>query len=342
MQKIKATLKGDHVFDQTDVSGLQGRTALVTGGTNGIGFEVARGLALSKARVLLLSRKADKGEEAIEKIRKESNPTADIEFIECDLGNLKQVKEVADRIREKEPRLDLLIADAGIGVNKFDVTVDGYDRHFAVNHLGHYLLINRLLPLVRKTAAIPDAPTPRIILVASERHHSAPSDVKFASEEEITEKGASLGPNNLYARSKLATILFTKFGLVQRVLVPNGDRIIAVATHPGPVATDQPKQLEEAYGKVLGGIMKNLVVPFMRDPEQGSLSTLWAATSPEIEQKEWSGLYFTNPGEVGKESKLADDGEVGKNLWELSERMVTKAVGPDALLPWNEGVVTKF
>lgn len=84
------------------------KTALVTGGTQGIGFEVAKALALSRARVLLVSRKAENGEAAVQKIKQETSGGADIEFIECDLGSCKNVREVADRIRENEKRLDIV------------------------------------------------------------------------------------------------------------------------------------------------------------------------------------------------------------------------------------------
>ncbi|KAI0373169.1 NAD-P-binding protein [Pilatotrama ljubarskyi] len=338
MQKVLSKITGhgkeQQQFDQSDVSDLRGRTALVTGGTQGIGYEVAHALALAKARVLLLSRKEENGSKAVASI-KEEDPAADVEFVECDLGNLMMVRDVADRIRESEPRLDLLIADAGIGVNAFELTASGIDRHFGMNHLGHFLLINRLLPLLRRTAALPGAPAPRIVCVASERHTSTPSSVRFANVSEVTED-IGLGPNGYYARSKLAVILFVKYGLVERVLKPNGDRIIAVATHPGPVHTNQPEQLKEGYGRVLGTVIKAAVVPFMRDPEHGSLSTLWAATSDEVERnKELQGAYFTEPGDVSSGSKMAQDPELGKNLWVLSEKLITEKLGPDGLLSWD-------
>lgn len=230
-----------------------------------------------------------------------------------------------------------MIADAGVGVNKFDVSADGIDRHFSVNHLGHFLLINRLLPLIRHTSTIPGAPTPRIVSVSSELHRAAPSSIKFASEEELGESASNDMPMTavaLYARTKLALILFTKYGLVERVIVPNNDKILAVTTHPGAVHTGQQDQFKEAYGQVFGTMLKHVVVPFMRNPEQGSLSTLWAATSDEVEKNGWQGKYFTDPGQLGGESNMACDRELGKNLWELSERLVKERLGPEGLLPW--------
>jgi len=325
-------------FDHERVPELSGRTAVVTGGTVGIGFEVAKALALAGARVRLLSRRSENAEEAIAKIKSDADPNGpivDVTFTPCDLGSLETVKQVADRIREQEQRLDLLILDAGVGVNKYDVSADGIDRHFAVNHLGHYYLTNRVLPLLRRTAELPGAPAPRIVVVSSELHRALATTVKFASLDEIN---TDLGANGLYARSKLANILFVKYGLVERVLRPTGSRIVAIATHPGAVHTTQQDQFKDTFGTIVGTMMKHLTIPFMRNPEQGSLSTLWAATSEEIDEDpaKWNGHYITDPGQLSEESRAAQSSELGKNLWGISELLVRNKIGSDALLPWDE------
>ncbi|KAI0044159.1 NAD(P)-binding protein [Auriscalpium vulgare] len=334
LQNAKDALMGNPGFTQEDVADLQGKTVLVTGGTGGIGLEVARTFALSRARVLLLSSKNESGNDAIESIKK-TNPAADIRFIACDLGNLREVKNVGDGIVKDEDRLDIFVADAGVGVNKFDVSSDGIDRHFAVNHLGHFLLLNRLLPLLRRTSRIETSAPPRIIAVSSTLHRQAPSSTRFASAEEITGDGArNMSALGLYGRSKLANLLFIKYGVAERVIRPNGDRMFALAVHPGAVATAQVEQYKEAYGTIPGNVMKQLVTPFMRSPDQGSLSTLWAATSADVSKEGYQGKYFENPGEFGKEGELVTE-ENGANLWNLSEKMVKDVLGSDALLPWD-------
>ncbi|KAL4249987.1 NAD(P)-binding domain superfamily protein [Abortiporus biennis] len=354
MQKAfeQVTGKAANSFHQSDVPDLHGKTAIVTGGTGGIGFEVARGLALAKARVILVSRKSENGEEALKKIHESANmegggTLTDITFIECDLGDLKHVKKVADQLSQQEERLDILVCDAGVGVNKFDTSADGIDRHFAVNHLGHFLLVNRLLPLIRKTEAIPGAEPARIVVVSSELHRSAPSGIHFASVDEINNTqslGGGLGEaNSLYARSKLANILFVK-GLVKKVLIPNDEqnKIYVIATHPGAVHTGQQDQFKEAYGKVFGTVMKYTVVPFMRSPTQGSLSTIWAAVADDGNGNGWQGKYVTDPAEDGKESDMAKDEILEGRLWKLSENIITEKLGPDGLLPWNQDVNGKI
>ena len=203
----------------------------------------------------------------------------------------------------------------------------------AVNHLGHFLLVNRLLPLVRATSKIPDAPAPRIVAVSSELHRAAPPDVSFSSVDEL--KDSSISAVGLYGRSKLANLLFIKYGLVDRALRPSGARIHALATHPGAVHTGQQDQFKEAYGPLFGTLLKYTTVPFMRAPDQGSLSTLWAATSADLDAHNYEGRYFTDPGELAKESDQACNPELGRNLWNLSERIVREKAGADALLPWD-------
>ncbi|KLO17179.1 NAD-binding protein [Schizopora paradoxa] len=335
MQSAISTLKGEHQFDQTDVVDLLGKTAVVTGGSAGIGFEVAKALAESRARVLVLSRKSERGEEAVRKIREVTSGGVDVEYLEIDLGSAKNVREIADHIRNTEERLDILVCDAGIGVNKYDLTEDGIEHHFGVNNLGHFCLINRLLPLIRKTALLNQAPAPRIVQLSSSLHLTAPSSIQFASLEEINDD--SLGANALYARSKLANLLYARFGLAKGVLEkgPGAGRIYALATHPGAVATEQQDQFKDAYGQLFGTLLKTATIPFMRNPEQGSLSTLWAATSPDVEMMNLNGEYITDPGKWGGESDQGKDWQLADNLWKLSTELISQKAGEDALLDWT-------
>lgn len=200
-----------------------------------------------------------------------------------------------------------------------------------VNNLGHILLINRLFPLIRRTGALGEFHAPRVVQLSSSLHLTAPSSVSFQSLEEINDE--SLGPNQLYARSKLANLLFTRW-LGAHVLEP-GSRIYAIATHPGAVHTEQQEQFKDAYGNLFGTIMKNVTIPFMRSPEQGSLSTLWAATSPEVAEKDLQAVYVTDPGKWGGESNQAKDENLRENLWNLAEKLIKEKAGQDAFLDWS-------
>jgi len=331
MQSILHPLVGPKKEEFHDLSG---RVAIITGGALGIGFEVARAFIQQNARVIMTNRKEEQGHEAIQKIKAECGENAQIEWVSCDLGNLKEVREVFGELAKKEQRLDFLILSAGINTNKYGTDADGIDRHFGVNWLGHYYAINLLYPLLRATSKMPNAPAPRIVFEASEMHRMAPSNVHFASLEEIN--NPELGPTELYGRTKLAMILGAKYGLVEKVIKPNGDDIYALSVHPGAVNTAMQQQWKDAYPGLFGKILTNLTLLTGRDVEQGAYSALYAATSSEIEEKGWNGYYFSDPGQLGKETKQASDPALGTALWELSERIVKEKLGADALADWNK------
>ncbi|ERF74686.1 hypothetical protein EPUS_00816 [Endocarpon pusillum Z07020] len=316
-----------------EIQNLSGRVALVVGGAFGIGYEISRAFVLHGARVIMVNRKEDQGKEAIDKIKQEAGEEAKIEWLPCDMGNLKQVKEVFTGVREREERLDLLILSAGINVNQYGETADGLDRHFQVNWLGQFYVCNLLYPLLRTTSKMPDTPAPRIVFESSEQHRAAPSVVHFGSLNEIN--NPDLGSLELYGRTKLAVILGVKYGLRDRVIKPNGDNIYALSVHPGAVNTAMQQQWKDAYPGLFGKLVTTIMLAGGRDVEQGSYSALYAATSPEVEDKGWNGYYFTDPGQPGKESSQASDPALGAALWELSQRLIKEKAGEDALVDWS-------
>lgn len=312
---------------------LHGRTAIVTGGVHGIGFEISRALAHAGAKVILIGRNPEHASSAISDIKKET-PDADVDFKKCDLGHLSEVKSVFGDLRSSLDRLDFLVLCAGINAQPFGLDADGIDRHFGVNYLGQYYATNQLWPLIRKTSNMPGVTPPRVVAMSSELHKTAPPDVRFASlEDEINND--KTGPTHLYGRTKLALLLFTKFGLVERVIKPNSDAIYALAVHPGTVNTEMQEQWKDAYPGITGTLISWAVKSVGRDPEQGAYSALWALTAPEITQKDQNGAYFSDPGTLGTESSQAKDEKLGKALWELSEKIVKQKLGTDALVNWN-------
>jgi len=306
---------------------LDGRVAVVVGGAFGIGFEVSRALANAGCRVIMVNRKEEQGEDAKATIAAES-PGAQAEWIECDMGNLKQVREVFTQLaKEKLDRLDYLVLSAGINTNQFGLDADGIDRHFGVNFLGQFYVCNLLWPVLRKTAR--KGSQPRVVFEASEMHRGAPNNVHFASLEEIND--SSLGPTELYARTKLAMILFAKYGLAGKVIKENEDDIIAVAVHPGAVNTAMQQQWKDAYPGITGKLLTWAMLAFGRDVKQGAYSALWALTSDKVQ----NGWYYNDPDQPGKESSQASDEKLGIALWDLSHRIIKDKLGEDALTDWN-------
>ncbi|CAG7949053.1 unnamed protein product [Penicillium nalgiovense] len=316
-----------------EVTDLTGRVAIVLGGALGIGYEISRAFVLNGARVIMVNRKEEQGDEAIKKIKKEAGDNANIEWIPCDMEDLKQTKETFTKIRSEEKRLDLLVLSAGINANQYGETNDGIDRHFQVNWLGQFYVCNLLYPMLRRTSKLPDTPAPRIVFLSSELHRATQKAVHFTSLDEIN--NPKMGPAELYGRSKLAIILGVKYGLLERVIKPNKDNIYALSVHPGAVNTAMQQQWKDAYPGITGKLITSAMLAVGRDVEQGSFSALYAATSPDIEERGWNGYYLTDPGEKGKESTQASDPHLGAALWNLSQQVLKGKLGDDAVIDWN-------
>jgi NAD(P)-dependent dehydrogenase (short-subunit alcohol dehydrogenase family) len=220
-----------------------------------------------------------------------------------------------------------------------------------VNFLGQFYVVNQLWPLLRKTAKMPDTPPPRVVFESSEQHRNAPKVVHFGSLDEIN--NPEIGSTEVYGRTKLAIILGVKYGLLERVIKPNKDNIYALSVHPGAVRffssrlsvgcianwgqvnTAMQQQWKDAYPGLLGKLLTTAMLAVGRNVEQGSYSALYAATSPEIEEKGWNGYYFSDVAQPGKESAQASDPMLGAALWDLSHRLIKEKVGEDGLVDWN-------
>ncbi|RPD59889.1 NAD(P)-binding protein [Lentinus tigrinus ALCF2SS1-6] len=341
-------------FHVRDIPDLTGKVALVTGGTYDVGFEIAKALASAKARVIILSPKQERAADALEHIRqhcrdKGEHPHPDVDAFECDLASLQDVKRAGDQICQREERLDIVVCTAGLGLEHFQLSEDKIDKQFAVTYLAHFLLLNRLLPLLRRTASSPTSPStlppqpdgkprspPRVILQASTLHTAASPTVHFLTYAELSpESIESSSPVALYARAQLATLLFAK--RLARLLSFSRIPIRALAADPGPVHPERPHQFQKAYGPVMGTAAKAIMAPFERTPEQACLSLLWAATAPEVEEhwERWQGAYVSAPGVRGAESSMAKDEEREEMLWSMSEKLVRQMLGNDALHPWT-------
>ena len=193
-------------FDQ--IPDLSGRVAIVTGGSAGIGYFTALPLARAGATVIILSANEEKGKSTEAEINRELKGLASygsVTWEGVDLADLNAVNALAKRLAEELERLDLFIANAGIGQAPYGLTSDGLERHFEVskhwmkahstclnifkvNNLSHHLLIMRLLPIMKKTAQIAPPATVRVIMQSSEMHRLAPGGTKFLNREEINQE----------------------------------------------------------------------------------------------------------------------------------------------------------
>ncbi|KAK7684551.1 hypothetical protein QCA50_012498 [Cerrena zonata] len=317
-------------FDQ--IPDLTGKLAIVTGGSAGIGYYNALPLARAGAEVVIISANADKGTTAEGEINKniqESNSSGSVRWSGCDLGNLKEVDALATKLANDLKRLDILICNAGIGQAPFGLTDDGLERHFEVNNLSHYVLINRLLPLMKKTSESSPKASVRIVMQSSELHRFAPGDTQFASKEEVNEDRDG---SRLYGRTKLGQILHAQ-QLVKHKLLSETYPILAISVHPGTVNTEVQKSWTESYGNIVGKALEMFTTVVGKSAAEGAEASLWAATSTDINEGNWrdfQGKYYSEPyGKPDTETDQAKDGKLGDNFWSLCQTLSRELLGDD-------------
>jgi NAD(P)-dependent dehydrogenase (short-subunit alcohol dehydrogenase family) len=316
-------------FSLDEVPDLSGKVAVITGGSEGVGYGCSHTLlAHNISKLFILSQSKDIAEDAINAIRNEMGEEAakKVEWIQCDLSDWEGIGKTALDIAHKLDRLDILINNAGRGIMAPALDKQGVDLNMSVNHFGHVILTSHLLPKIKETAK--QGHKVRIVNLASNTHENAPKDTKFESLEELNK---DVGPMGQYGRSKLAAILYTKY--LARHLGRNPN-ILINATHPGIVDTRQSSQhILDAYP--LGGFaMTHGLNPFKKTQFEGAVSTMYAATVTE-----GSGQYICPPAIVEKGSELANDDELGERLMDLTWKIVkekTQSVSADKGCPFKE------
>jgi len=270
--------------------------AVVTGATNGIGKITARELAKKGYRVVLVARNAEKAARTATEIAAAA-PGSLVETILCDMSSQRQIRAAAAELRHRHDRLHVLVNNAGGIWMKREVTEDGLERTFAVDHLGYFLLTNLLLPQLRQG-------TPsRVVNVASEASKVGKIDFDDLQGEK------RYNPGRAYAQAKLANILFSN-ELSRRL---QGSGVTSNALHPGAVAS--------GFGFNDPGIFRFVVTiarPFLIGEEKGARTSIYLASSPDVEGV--TGGYFVKC-QPRLPPRRARDPETARRLWEVSERM---------------------
>jgi retinol dehydrogenase 14 len=276
---------------------MAGRTVLVTGGTAGIGKATAVGLARMGAQVAVIGRDAGRAEDAAREIRAAGGEN--VAALVGDLSVQSEVRRLADEALDRLPRLDALVNNVGGYWNTHQLTADGRERTFAVNHLAPFLLTNLLLDRLTHSAPA------RVVTVASNAH--AMGQIDFA---DLEGDGAYSGAR-AYNQSKLANVLFT-YELARRL---HGTSVTANALHPGVVST--------AFGAEDPGRAQRLLVPFLRPfmktPSRGAATSIYVASTPDLERV--TGRYFAN-GKPKRSAKTSYDETAAARLWRVSADLV--------------------
>jgi len=261
---------------------LKGKRILVTGVSAGIGVETARSLAAHGANVVGAARDLKKAETATAQVRKDAVANGgSLELIELDLGSLKSVRAAADKLIAKGEPFDIIIANAGVMATPFGHTADGFETQFGTNHLGHFVFVNRIAPLLRAGG--------RLVNVSSAGHRYSNVDLDDPGFERTP-----YDPFVAYGRSKTANILFA-------VEFDNRHRargVRAAAVHPGVIKTELARHVDPArIEKLIEQINENLKAegkgPFQwKSLEQGAATSVWAAVTADAD--ELGGKYCEN------------------------------------------------
>jgi NAD(P)-dependent dehydrogenase (short-subunit alcohol dehydrogenase family) len=297
-----------------------GRLAVVTG-AGGLGYEDALALAHAGADVVIASRNPERGAEAVRRIHSQA-PSGSARFEVLDLANLDSVAVFARRLLKQTDRLDILINNAGVMVPpKRRVTTDGFELQLGTNHLGHFALTGRLLPLLRAT------PGARVVSLSSVAARGGA--INFDDLNAAT----AYNPMQVYSQSKLACLMFALE--LQRRSEAGGWGVASIAAHPGVSRTDL---LHNGAGRwSVHGMIRSLAPVLFQPVAQGALPTLYAATSPDAH----GGGYY-GPDRMGetrgyprpaKIPPLAQDHAAAMRLWDASETLTGVRFADASLSP---------
>ena len=269
-----------------------------------MGRVVSKALAERGASVIIVDRDTENGEQTVTEIQG-NNPESKSCFYSCDLALLKEVKQLACSLESAFPRIDVLINNAGIIVEKREETAEGFERTFVVNYLSHFLLTNLLLPRLFKSKA------GRVISISSDAHKGCrPLDFDDLNNRTKWNKPSAVAGNRAYQNSKLCLIYFT-YELARRL---DGSRVTANVVHPGSFVDTA------IYVNMTGffGLLMKLLKPFFQPVDKAAETAVYLASSPEVEGI--SGQYFAKCA-AKQSSKLSYDREAARLLWRISEEM---------------------
>ncbi|KAI7697774.1 hypothetical protein SSS_01115 [Sarcoptes scabiei] len=286
----------DDVLEHFDI---ESKVAIVTGSNCGIGFEIARALALKKVHVIMGCRNHFKAMEAIKKIQA-IEPNARLTFIECDLADLNNVKVFCSKFISMNIPLDILIMNAGLTSIPYSLTVDGYETVFQVNYLSQFYMVRMLEKKLIQSHS-------RVVIVASESHRFSTLRRSNIHRDWNPRRYISF---MAYNDSKLCNILFAKY--LQKRLIDS--HVSVVSCHPGNFVQTEIKR----YWWLLR-ILYFLVKPFTKTANQGAATVVYCAIAEN--SKEIGGKYFINCKEC-EPSNASKDMELAEILWELSSDMI--------------------
>jgi NAD(P)-dependent dehydrogenase (short-subunit alcohol dehydrogenase family) len=291
-----------------NIPSQQGKTFLITGANSGLGFEATKVLSKKEAHIIMTARNLQKGNEALEAIKKE-NPNAKLDLMLLDLADFESIRNFSNEFHSKYSKLDVLINNAGVmNPPKREVTKQHFEVQFGTNHLGHFLLTGLLLDILKNT------PNSRVSVQSSIVHKTESMKPDIYFDDLNFEK--SYNRDQAYAQSKLANLLFAyEF---DRRLKANNINTIVTAAHPGYTKTN----LQANSGFLMSVILNNILA---QNVKIGTLPILRAATEENVMGGEYFGptkmMELKGYPELVKSSDKSYNKDLAKKLWEVSEKL---------------------
>ena len=296
-----------------DIPDQHGRTALITGANSGLGLETARALAQRGARVVLACRSLERAEQARAELQ--ADCSGELISLQLDLADLESVRRSSDQLADQLGSCDVLINNAGVMAPPHRLSAQGHELQFAVNHLGHFALTQKLLPLLK--------PQGRVVHVSSGAAYFGRIAFDDLQGERSYDAWAA------YAQSKLANLI-TALELQER-LTAAGSSVRSIAAHPGLARTNLQPTSVAARGSRLEGLAYRLMDPLFQSAAMGALPQLYAATAADVELN-----TFYGPGGLGnlkgypkacRMAPAARDQATRQRLWQVSEELTGNALG---------------
>jgi NAD(P)-dependent dehydrogenase (short-subunit alcohol dehydrogenase family) len=284
---------------------MRGKICIVTGSNSGIGKETALDLAKMGSTVVMVTRNKERGEKAQREIVKQSSNNA-VNLMICDLSSMQSIRQFASEFKKKYKKLDVLINNAGAVYNKREVTSEGFERTFAVNYLGPFMLTHELLDILKLSAPS------RIINVSSGLAKDGKVDLDDLQGENITgKKSVSHAQSPFYANTKLMLILYT-YELARRL---KGSGVTANVLLPGFTATNLGKN----SGSLRSSIMFKMVRPMQQSAKKGAETSIYLASSDEV--KGITGKCFAKKKETTT-CPASYDEDLQRRLWIKTESLL--------------------
>ena len=273
---------------------MEGKICIITGANSGIGKATAIGLAKMNATIVMMCRSKERGEEAQKEII-ELTGNKKVDLFLCDLSSQESIRKFVSEFKSKYQKLDILINNAGVMLSKREISVDGFEMNFAVNHLAPFLLTNLLLDALKKSAPS------RIINVSSAAHRMAKMDF-----DDLQSEKRKYRLMKIYGASKLALMLFS-YELSRKL---EGTSVTVNTLHPGVVNTN--------LGQDQSSFSQGFAKLFFKKPEKGAETSIYLASSQEVEGI--TGKYFAKKQQK-QSSEESYNEDYAKRLWKLSAEM---------------------